>query len=99
MDPEQFATQNDLFKKIQQLFDASDEHIVFSGEYSLPDKSPPAMNEEVLVVHAQTDRTIIHSHKERVWRMTGFRWKHALLQFKCGVYVNTFPGLKIIKKY
>ena len=73
--PKPFANQNELFKEIQDLFHADKEDISFCGEYSMPDEAPQAVNEEDLLARKQSDRRIIHSHSERVCRMTGCRWK------------------------
>jgi hypothetical protein len=73
--PKPFANQNALFKEIQDLFHADKGDLSFCGEYSMPDEAPPLVNGEEPLARKQSDRRIIHSHSERVWRMTGCRWK------------------------
>lgn len=82
LNPKLFASQNDMFKEIQDIFSKPEGNVHFCGEYSFPEEALGALNGEAALMRKQSDRTIIHSHSERVWRMMGLRWKCVLLPFK-----------------
>jgi hypothetical protein len=71
-----FDNQNEMFKEIQRQFMDSNQAVAFCGEYTYPDAAPSSLNSEAMQARRQSDRAIIRSLVERLWRMTGYRWKY-----------------------
>jgi hypothetical protein len=76
MIPLTFSNQNEMFKEIQRQFISNQQVVAFCGEYTLPDAALSSLNKEAFQARRQSDRTIIRSLTERLWRMTGYRWKY-----------------------
>lgn len=72
-----------MFKEIQHLFIKTQQEVQFLGEYSIPDEAIESLNGEATQIYKKNDRAIIHSLNERVWRMTGYRWRCVIFPFKC----------------